>query len=77
MDMKNPARDEPMHNKVLSNVLEDTNQGTPAQGDYCSFPLFGNDGASLMDTLNIPVLNVGLSICLWTTMNVTNYLDSY
>jgi hypothetical protein len=42
MDMKNPARDEPMHKNDMTNVLEDTNQGTHAQGDFCYFLSYGN-----------------------------------
>jgi hypothetical protein len=61
LDINNHARDEPMHKKVMAKVLEDTNQGTHAQGDSCAFPFFGNIGAPLMATLNIPKLNVGLS----------------
>jgi hypothetical protein len=76
MDMNNPTRDEPVHKKDLAKVLEDTNQGTPAQGDSCAFPFFGNIGAPLMATLNIPGLNVGLSVWLWTTLNVPNALDA-
>jgi hypothetical protein len=70
MDMNNPTRDEPMHKKVMAKFLEDTNQGTPSQGDSCAFPFFGNIGAPLMATLNIPGLNVGLPVWLWTTLNV-------
>jgi hypothetical protein len=75
-DMNNPTRDEPMHKNVMAKVLEDTNQGTPSQGDSCAFPFFGNVGAPLMATLNIPGLNVGLSVWLWTTLNVLNSLDA-
>jgi hypothetical protein len=38
MDMNNPTRDEPVHKKVMAKFLEDTNQGTPSQGDSCAFP---------------------------------------
>jgi hypothetical protein len=76
MDMNNPARDEPMHKNDMAKVLEDTNQGTPTQGDSCAFPFFGNVGAPLMATLNILGLNVGLSVWLWTTPNVLNSLDA-
>jgi hypothetical protein len=43
----------------MAKVLEDTNQGTPSQGDSYAFPFFGNVGAPLMATLNILGLNVG------------------
>jgi hypothetical protein len=76
MDMNNPARYEPMHNKVISKVLEDTNQGNPSQGNYFSFPFFENVSAPLMATLNIHGLNVGLPVWLWTTLNVPNSLDA-
>jgi hypothetical protein len=76
MDMNNPMRDEPVHKKVMAKFIEDTNQGTPSQGDSCAFPFFGNVGAPLMATLNIPGLNVGLPVWLWTTLNVPNSLDA-
>jgi hypothetical protein len=76
MDMKNPARYEPMHKKVMSKVLEDTNQGTPSQGDSFSFPFFGNVGSPLMATLNILGLNVALQVWFCTTQNVPNSLDA-
>jgi hypothetical protein len=63
-DMKNPAREKPMHKNIMSKFLEDTNQGAPSQGDYFSFPFFGNNGSPFMATLNIPGLNVGLSVWL-------------
>jgi hypothetical protein len=75
-DMNNPTRDEPVHKNIMDKVLEDTNQGTPSQGDSCAFPFFGNVGAPLMATLNIPGLNVGLPVWLWTTLNVLNSLDA-
>jgi hypothetical protein len=64
MDMNNPARDKPVHKNIMANVLEDINQGTPAQGDSCNFSLFGNIGTPLMATLNIPRMNVGLPVWL-------------
>jgi hypothetical protein len=76
MDMNNPTRDEPVHKNDMAKVLEDTNQGTPTQGDSCAFPFFGNVGAPLMATLNILGLNVGLPVWLWTTPNVSNSLDA-
>ena len=65
-----------MHKNIMAKVFEDTNQGTPAQGDSCAFPFFGNIGSPFMTTLNILGLNVGLPIWLWTTLNVPNYLNS-
>jgi hypothetical protein len=62
MDMKNPARDETVHKNDMSKFIEDTNQGTPAKGDPCSFPSFANIGVPLMAMLNIHGLNVGLLI---------------
>jgi hypothetical protein len=44
MDMKNPSRNELVCKKVMANFIKDTNQGTPSQGDYCSFPFFRNIG---------------------------------
>jgi hypothetical protein len=76
MDMNNPARDELMQKNDMDRFLEDTNQRTPSQGDYFSFPSFGNVGSPLMTTLNIPGLNARLPVWLWTTPNVLNALDS-
>jgi hypothetical protein len=55
---------------------DDTNQGTPSQGDFCAFPFFGNIGAPLMATLYIPRLNVGLPVWLGTIPNVPDALDA-
>jgi hypothetical protein len=78
LDVKNPTRDEIAHNNVMEKFLEETNHGTPSQGDSYAFPFFGNIGVHLMATLKIPGLNVGLPIWLWTTLNVPNSLyDSY
>jgi hypothetical protein len=60
----------------MEKFLDDTKQGTPSQGDSCAFPFFGNIGVPLMATLNIPRLNVGLSVWLCTIPNVMNYLDA-
>jgi hypothetical protein len=60
----------------MCKVLEDTDKGTLAQGDSCAFPFFGKIGAPLMVTFNIPKLNEGLLVFLWTTLNVSNALDS-
>jgi hypothetical protein len=76
MDINNPTRDEPIHNKSIAKVIEYTNQETPSQGDSCTFPFFGNVGAPYMATLIIPRLNVGLPVCFWTNMNVLNALDA-
>jgi hypothetical protein len=56
---------------------DNTNQGTPSQGDSCAFPFFRNIGVPLMATLYIPGLNVGLSVWLGTIPNVLNSLDAY
>jgi hypothetical protein len=76
LDMKNPTRDEHVHKNDMAKFLEDTNQGTLAQGDSCAFPFFGNIGAPLMTTLNISGFNVGLLVWFWTTPNVLNSLDA-
>jgi hypothetical protein len=65
-----------MHKNIMAKFLEGTNQETPAQGDSCAFPFFGNVGSPLMATLNILGLIVGLSIWFWTTLNVMNGLDA-
>jgi hypothetical protein len=70
MEMKYLVREELVHKKLMEKVLEDANQGNPAQEDSYAFPFFGNVGALLMATLNIPRLNVGISVWFWTTPNV-------
>jgi hypothetical protein len=60
----------------MEKVPDDTNQGTPSQGDSCAFPFFGNVGVPLMATLYIPGLNVGLPVWLGTIPNVLNSLDA-
>jgi hypothetical protein len=65
-----------MHNIFMDKFTDDTNQGTPSQGDSCTFPFFGKVGVPLMATLYIPGLNVGLSVWLGTIPNVLNALDS-
>jgi hypothetical protein len=60
----------------MAKVLEDTNQGTPSQGDPCVFPFFGNIGAPLMATLNLHGFTLGLLVWLFSTPNVLNALDA-
>ena len=76
MDSKDPTRGEPLHKIFMDKVPDDTNQGTPSQGDACAFPFFRNVGVPLMATLYIPRLNVGLPIWLGTIPNVLNALDA-
>jgi hypothetical protein len=76
MDLNDPAREEPMHKIFMEQFTDDTNQGTPSQGDYCAFPFFINIGVSLMASLYIPGLNVGIPVWLGTIPNVPNYLDA-
>jgi hypothetical protein len=59
-DLNDPARGKPLHKIFMAKVPDDTNQGTPSQGDSCTFPFFRNVGVPLMATLYIPRLNVGL-----------------
>jgi hypothetical protein len=76
-NMNNPARDEPVHQNIVAKILEDIDQGTPSQGDdSCIFHFFQNIEAPLITTLNIPRLNVGLSVWLWTTLNVSKDPDA-
>jgi hypothetical protein len=75
-ELKDPTREEPMHNIFMDKVNEDTNQGTPSQGDSFAFPFFGNVGVPLMATLNIPGLNVGLLVWLGTIKDVPNDFES-
>jgi hypothetical protein len=74
--LNDPTREEPLHNIFMDKVPDDTNQGTPSQGDSCSFPFFRNVGVPLMATLYIPRFNVGLLVWLGTIPNVPNYLDA-
>ena len=53
LDMRNLLRDKPVHKNVMAKYIDDTNQGTPSQGDSCVFSFFGNIGDPLMATLNI------------------------
>jgi hypothetical protein len=55
---------------------DDTNQGTPLQGDSCAFPFFKNVVVPSMATLYILGLNVGLPVWLGTIPNVSNSLDT-
>jgi hypothetical protein len=74
--LNNPAREELEHNIFMEKFTDDTNQGTPSQGDSCDFPFFGNVGVPLMATLYIPGLNVGLPVWLSIIPNVSNALDA-
>jgi hypothetical protein len=65
-----------MHKIFMAKVTNDTDQGTPLQGDPCSFPFFGNMGVPLMSTLYIPRLNVGLLVWLGMPPNVPNDFDA-
>lgn len=60
----------------MANIPVETNQGTLPNGDPCAFPFFGNVGTPLMATLNIPGLNVGLPVWLWSTPNIPNALEA-
>ena len=60
----------------MANIPVETNQGTLPKGDPCAFPFFGNVGTPLMATLNIPGLNVGLPVWLWSTPNIPNALEA-
>jgi hypothetical protein len=55
---------------------DDTNQGTPSQGDSFAFSFFENVGVPLTTTLYIPGLNVELPVWLGTIPNVPNALDT-
>jgi hypothetical protein len=76
MDVNDPSRGEHVHSIFMAKFHDDTNQGTPSQGDSCAFTFFGNVGVSLMATLYIPGLNVGLPVSLGTIPNVQNALDT-
>ena len=60
----------------MANIHVETNQGALPKGDPCAFPFFGNVGTPLMATLNIPGLNVGLPVWLWSTPNIPNALQA-
>jgi hypothetical protein len=76
MDLNDPARGEPLHKIFMAKVPDDTNQGTPLQGDSCVFPFFGNISVPLMATSYILGLNVGLLAWLGTIPNVPNALNT-
>jgi hypothetical protein len=65
-----------MHKIFMEKVLDDTNQGTPSQGDSCAFHFLVNVGVLLMSTLYILGLNVGLPAWLGTIPNVPIALDA-
>jgi hypothetical protein len=75
-DLNDPARGETLHKIFMAKVPNDTNQGTPSQGDSCVFPFFRNISVPLMATLYIPGLNVGQPGWLGTIANVPNALDA-
>jgi hypothetical protein len=75
-NVNDPARGEAVHNIFMGKFTNDTNQGTPSQGDSCAFPFFGNVGVPFMATLYILGLNVGLTVWLGTIPNVLNSLDA-
>jgi hypothetical protein len=75
-DLNDPKKGELVHKIVMSRIPGDTNQGSPSQGDSCSFPFFGNVGVPLMATLYIPGLNVGLPVWLGTIPNVLNDINA-
>jgi hypothetical protein len=75
-NLNDPARGETLHKIFMEKFLDDTNQGTPSQGDSFSFPFFGNFGVPLLATLYIPGLNVGLPVWLGTIPNVPNSLET-
>ena len=60
----------------MDKFLDDTNQGTPSQGDSYAFPFFGNISVPLMATLHIHGLNVGLPVWLGTIPNVPNDIEA-
>ena len=60
----------------MANIPVETNQGTLPKGDPCAFPFFGNVVTPLMATLNIPRLNVGIPIWLWSTLNIPDALEA-
>jgi hypothetical protein len=76
-NLNDPTREEPVHKIFMEKVHDDNNQGNPLQGDYCTFPFFGNVRVPLMAKLYILGLNVGLPVWLGTIPNVPNALDSY
>jgi hypothetical protein len=75
-NLNDPARGEPVHKIFMDNVSDDTNQGTPLQGDSYAFPFFVNIGVPLMATLYTLGFNVGLSFWLGNIPNFLNSLDA-
>ena len=60
----------------MEEITEGTNQGTPINGDPCSFPCFGNGGPPMMDTLNLLGFTMGLLVWLCTNTVFPNALDA-
>ena len=71
-----PVREGSLDQLDMANIPVETNQGALPKGDPCAFPSFGNVGTPLMATLNIPGLNVGLPVWLWSTPNIPNALEA-
>jgi len=46
------------------------------QGGLCGFPWFGNVGAPFMATLNLSGFTLGVSVWLFSTLNVPNVIDA-
>jgi hypothetical protein len=76
-DLNDPAREELVHNIFMGKFTNDTNQGTPSQGDSSAFHFFGNFYVPLIATLYIPGLNVGLLVLLGTIPNVLIALEAF
>jgi len=70
-----PAREEFANKLYMANIPVETNQGTLPKGDPCAFLFFINVYTPLIATLNIPGLNVGLPIWLWSTLNIQDVLE--
>ena len=61
----------------MARVPEKVNQGNPSQGDPSAFPCFGNIGPTLIATLNLIELTIGLSVWLFSTLIVLNAHDAF
>ena len=60
----------------MASTPTDTKQETPMQGDSYAFPFTGNVVVPLMATLNLPGFTLGLSVWIFSTPNVPDYLGS-
>ena len=60
----------------MARIFEYPNQGTPGQGEPCSFPCFGNVGPPFIATLSIPGLTIWLPTWFFSALAILNAPNS-